>query len=146
MMTIKIGSFWDVFLLDFWFFNRFFMSSNRYCIKTSQKLSILIVIIDELFSLILSQKKQTGIYFLQLIILGKQVGIHFIAASASTYRNLLLQLMNMHPDIEKQLSKKQYTKNTIIIKPLGAELVLTPDDLVFYKSISMQVHERYFRV
>ena len=113
--------------------------------KTSQKQQILIVIIDELFSLILSQKKQTGIYFLQLLILGKEVGIHFIAASASTYRNLLLQLINMHPDIEKQLAQKQYTKNTTIIKPLGAELILTPDDLVFYKSMYMQVHERYFR-
>lgn len=108
--------------------------------------STLVVIIDELFSLILTQKKQTGIYFLQLLIMGKQVGIHFIAASASTYRNLLLQLMHMHPEIEKQLVKKQLTKSSTIIKPLGAELILTTDDLVFYKSSTMPIHERYFRM
>ena len=114
--------------------------------QTAKYLPTLVVMIDELFSLILSHKKQTGIYFLQLLIIGKQVGIYFIAASASSYRNLLLQLMNMHPEIEKQLAKKQLTKNSTIVKPLGAELILTPDDLVFYKSITMPLHERYFKL
>lgn len=113
--------------------------------NAAASLPIIIIIIDELFSVILSQKKQTGMYFLQLLILGKQVGMHFIAASASTYRNLLLQLMHMHPEIEKQLSQKQFIKRTTIVKPLGAELVLTPDDLVFFKAIDMPVHERYFK-
>jgi len=113
-------------------------------IKKARSSPLLIVIIDELFRVILSDKKQTGIYFLQLLILGKEVGIHFIAASTSTYRSLLPQLMNMHPEVEKQLTQKQLTKNCIINKPLCAELVITLDDLVFYKSMNMQIHERFF--
>ncbi|MFC4232181.1 hypothetical protein ACFOW1_09780 [Parasediminibacterium paludis] len=106
----------------------------------------LIVVIDELFHLVLTRKKQTGLYFLQLLILGHEVNIHIIAASASTYRNLLIQLVHLHPGIEQQLNSNKLLGGRAIIKPLGAEMVVTPDSLIFFKTIDTPIYERYFPI
>jgi DNA segregation ATPase FtsK/SpoIIIE-like protein len=109
-------------------------------------LPYLIIVIDELFHLVLTRKKQTGLYFLQLLIVGHEVNMHVIAASESTYRNLLIQLVHLHPSIEQQLTTKKLIGSRTIIKPLGAEMVITPYNLIFFKTIDMSIYERYFPI
>jgi hypothetical protein len=119
---------------------------RKKAINESINFPYLMVVIDELFHLVLTRKKQTGLYFLQLLILGHEVNIHIIAASASTYRNLLIQLVHLHPSIEQQLNSNKLLGGRTIIKPLGAEMVVTPDNLVFFKTIDTLIYERYFPI
>lgn len=106
----------------------------------------LVIVIDELFHLVLTRKKQTGLYFLQLLIVGHEVNMYVIAASESTYRNLLIQLVHLHPSIEQQLTTKKLIGSRTIIKPLGVEMVITPDNLIFFKTIDTPIYERYFPI
>ncbi len=107
-------------------------------------LPYLVVIVDELFNLVVTRKKNTSIHFLQLLALGQSVNIHFIAASSSTYRNLLMQLIHLHPSVEKHLIKAKLKGTTQIVKPLGAELVLNADNLVFFRTTQMPGYERWY--
>ena len=69
--------------------------------QSSGKLIPMIVIIDDIFDIIITKRKYTGTYFLELLAAGKELEIYFIAASVWTYRNLLSQLIK-----SKQKKKK----------------------------------------
>lgn len=113
---------------------------------SSSSFPILVILIDELFNLVLLQKKSTGLYFLQLLIVGYEVNMHIVAASASTYRNLLIQLVNLHSKIEQQLNNNKLIGNRAIVKPLGAEMIITLDNLIFFKTIDTHTYELYFPI
>ena len=110
----------------------------------NKSLPYLIVFIEDIFDMVLSSKKKTGLYFIELALLGKQYGIHFIAASSSTYRNLLSQLINIHPSIQKELKTHSIMENIKVINPLGAELVVTTEGILFFKEIGMILQTRLF--
>lgn len=94
---------------------------------------VLVVMIDDIFEMILSQHKKTGLAFLELAVYGSRVGIYFVVAAYGSYRNLLIQLIQLNPVIEKKLRENIHTSSLTMINPLGSELILSGEGLTFYK-------------
>ena len=110
------------------------------------KLYPLVVIIDDIFDIIITKRKYTGIYFLELLAAGKGLGIYFIAASIWTYRNLLSQLIKSKLDTKKSITSSLAEKSLHTIQPLIAELIITPEDLYFFKLSNQINYTRYFPI
>lgn len=102
---------------------------------------ILIVVLEDVLDMVITNKKYTGYYFLQLMAEGPGLGVHCIASSGRAYRNLLSQLLNLHPKVKQQL-QKQLPNVELSIQ--SAEIVITPEDFYFYKRKNDKIHERYF--
>jgi hypothetical protein len=94
---------------------------------------ILLIFIDDIFDLVLSQSKKEGFSFLEIAFYGGKVGIHFVAASSSTYRNLLLQLIQLNPEMSQKLTKNSANLLAKTTNPLGCELILSAEGLIFYR-------------
>lgn len=101
----------------------------------------IIVLIEDVFDLVIPDKKGLGNQFLQLLLEGPALGIHMIIGSIRTYRNLLTQLI--HLDLNPKL-RKQFGYHFQNGEAIGAELILNTDDLVFFKSRHEHDYRRYF--
>lgn len=112
--------------------------------QSSGKLIPLIVMIDDIFDIIITKRKYTGIYFLELLVAGKELEIYFIAASFWTYRNLLSQLIKSKLQVKKGTGNQVPEKSFLSIQPLVAELIITPEDLYFFKLGNQTDYTRYF--
>lgn len=105
------------------------------------KIPFLIVVLQDVLDMVITNKKYTGYYFLQLLAEGPGLGVHCVASSGRAYRNLLSQLLILHPKVKEQLQKQL---PGIELSIQGAELVITPEDFYFYKGSNDKIHERYF--
>ena len=74
--------------------------------------------------------------FRQLLQNGHLFNIHFIIGSILPYRNLLLQLMRNDP----------LGENRNLIAELGAELIYSPDELVFFRESNNDKQEIYYPI
>lgn len=103
----------------------------------------LIVLVEDIFDWMINQKKSTTLFFLELLLDGKNVNIHLVGASIRTYRNLLTQLLNIteHPKIRMLLKHEIY-----ISEPLGAELIINSEELFFFKGKTDVDYTRYFHI
>lgn len=104
----------------------------------------LVVFLHDVFELVLSQKKAIGITFLQLLLLGKSLKLHTIAASCSTYRNLLRQFMQLNPIVKAKFRKTLGEKSLYIPQSLGAELILTSENFSFFRSAADHDYHRFY--
>ena len=110
-----------------------------------EKLSYRFFIVDDIWDLIISKPKSLGLSLMRVILYGPQVGIHTIFTSNLSYRNLLEQLININPAITKELQKKYGAPEPQKINVLGSELILTAENLVFYKKAgAMGMEKMYF--
>lgn len=109
-----------------------------------EKEPVMIVWLDDVFDLIITRKKHTGLAFLDLLLNGAGCKMHLVAASFSTYRNLLKQLAVLHPVVKEKLKTQPQPAAFYAATPLGAELVLTGDDLVYYKPANAQDYVRLY--
>lgn len=102
----------------------------------------LLVIVEDILDLIISEKKFTGIYLLQLLVEGPSVNIHFIASSVRTYAHLLRQLSGAasHPKFAHLFPQEKLPQQ------LAAELIINPEDLYFFKTGSEPVYRRLFEM
>lgn len=107
--------------------------------------SFYLVIIRDIFKIILSKKKDS-IKLIELLIDGKATGIHLILGSPTSYRNILMQLVFMHPAVEKRVLIQGKSADIKIPKPLGAELIITAENMVFYKEGREEIHNRYYPI
>lgn len=117
---------------------------KRSSIKHSNRRVPLIVISDDIFELVITKRKYTGLYFLQLLIEGPAYGIHFIIASIRVYRNLINQLMAVNPLLKDALRKLIPDYDFSINQSSGSELIITPEDLYFFKAREQVDFDRYF--
>jgi hypothetical protein len=103
----------------------------------------LVVLVDDIFDWMIHQKRSTTLFFLELLLDGKNRNIHLVGASIRTYRNLLTQLLNIteHPKIRMMLKHEIY-----ISEPLGAELIINSEELFFYKGKTDIDYTRYFHI
>ena len=111
--------------------------------STSSYLS-LVVFIDDIFEVIMSPQKKSSLSFIELLITGSIVNIYFILGSAGIYRNILNQLINVTPAL--QLKLKKYVQAYNINQPMGAELVMNPDGLLFYRERNEKIYRRLYPV
>ena len=95
---------------------------------------------------IITKRKYTGIYFLELLVAGKELGIHFIVASVWAYRNLMSQLIKSKLDTKNKTEKPSPENKFLTVQPLVAELIITPEDLYFFKESTQIDYRRYFPI
>ncbi|MEO8769960.1 MAG: hypothetical protein ABI402_07740 [Ferruginibacter sp.] len=94
----------------------------------------LIFFSDNILDLVIvSRKRNVDVDFMQILLMGKQVGIHCIVASSASYRNLLSQLMHIHPNVKAVMEKNNIEIKVADNKTLGAELILSGEGLLFFK-------------
>lgn len=98
--------------------------------KSKELLEILIVFIDDFFEIIISPKKKKAALFIQLLIESASLNVHFIIASSRIYKPLLAQLIRIS---NYPITAVQANTNHL---SLGAELVINPDGMLFFKAIS----------
>ena len=110
----------------------------------TEKLSYQFFVIDDIWDLIISKPKSLGLSLMHIILYGGHVGIHTIFTSSLSYRNLLEQLININPSITKELQKKYGVPEPQKINSLGSELILTAENLVFYKRGGATEMERMY--
>ena len=104
----------------------------------------LVVFIEDIFGVIMSPQKKTSLSFIELLITGATVSIYFILGSAGIYRNILSQLINVTPALQQKLKKSVQAYN--INQPMGAELVMNPDGLLFYREKNEKIYRRLYPV
>ena len=75
-------------------------------------------------------------HFRQLLLHGFKSNIHFVIGSILPYRNLLVQLMR----------SDTLSGNRNVISNLGAELIYSPDEVIFFRAIDSADQEMYYPV
>jgi hypothetical protein len=110
------------------------------------KLDYQFFIIDDVWDLVTAKPQRIAKNFMMIILYGPSVGIHTVFTSGLSYRNLLQQLVLDHPEITEELKKKYGNHPPKDINNLGHELILTADDLVYYKKASIMDMEKYFKL
>lgn len=112
--------------------------------KPTEKLFIppMLVFMDDIFEFIMPSNKKTALSFIELLLTAASVDMYLILGSSGIYRNLLVQLINVSPSIKKKLNKSMQAQS--IGQSLGAELVMNPDGLLFYREKGEKVFERLF--
>ncbi len=108
------------------------------------KLTYQFIIVDDIWDIIVSKPKSLGLSLMRIILYGPQVGIHTIFTGKISFRNLLEQLININPIISKELQKKFGIPEPKRINNLGNELILTAENLVFYKKAGLMEMDKLY--
>jgi hypothetical protein len=80
--------------------------------------------------------------FLQLLLGGPAAGIHLIAASGGPFRQLLRQVCHYDPRLQHKFSSIE--AGAYPASAFGAELVLTGEELVYFKGASDGDYQRLY--
>ena len=75
-------------------------------------------------------------HFRQLLLYGYQRNIHFVIGSILPYRNLLVQLMR----------SDTLSGDRNVVSTLGAELIYSPDELIFFRAMDSEIQEMYYPI
>ena len=98
--------------------------------------SINLIVIEDLWQLVPRLKGKSVDHFKELLNYGSDYGFHFIVGSSMPYRNLLLQLM-----IERKGGARN---NSSAINQLGAEIIVNPDGMIFFREKNSINFESYY--
>ena len=110
------------------------------------KLDYQFFIIDDVWDLVTAKPQKIALNFMMILLYGPSVGIHIVFASGLSYRNLLQQLVLVHPELTEELKKKFGSPPPQDINNLGHELILTADELVYYKKESIMEIEKLYKL
>ena len=113
-------------------------------LRPEKQFPSMIILLHDVFDIILSRKKSVGLIFLKLLLTGKELGMHIVAASNSTYRNLLKQLSQINPLAMEKYRGRLGACDCRISTSLGAELVMTAEDFVFFKEANGAEYHRLY--
>jgi hypothetical protein len=108
------------------------------------KLPYQFLLIDDIWNLVKAKPASLSIQLFRIILNGPAVGVHTIIGSNISYRNLLQHLIELNPAIRKMLQEKYGIPEPTQISSIAQELILTPDNLVFYKKSSMADLEKFY--
>jgi hypothetical protein len=108
------------------------------------KLPYKLLLIDDIWNLVKAKPASLSIQLFRIILNGPAVGVHTIIGSNISYRNLLQHLIELNPAIRKMLQEKYGIPEPTQISTIAQELILTPDNLVFYKKSSMMDLEKFY--
>jgi hypothetical protein len=129
MRQKKITSFKKYYALNLW---------------NTIKLKYSFLLIDDIWNLVSAKPQSLSISLIRIILNGPSVGIHTILGSNISYRNLLQQLIELNPAIEKMLQEKYGIPAPTQISSIAQELIISPDKLIFYKKSSVLDMQKYY--
>jgi DNA-binding Xre family transcriptional regulator len=104
------------------------------------------LVIDNIWDVLISKKKNLALELMLIIIHGPSAGYHTIIGSSLSYRNLLEQVIAMHPMLIKELESQFDSPVPKRIDEICDELIYTPDDLVYYKKANSFVLDKYYKI
>jgi hypothetical protein len=110
------------------------------------KLEYQFFIIDDVWDLVTAKNQKIALSFMMILLYGPLVGIHLVFASGLSYRNLLQQILRYNPELTEELKIKYGNPHPKDISNLGQELILTADDLVYYKRVSIIEMEKLYKL
>lgn len=122
-------------------FKRYFALNTWNDIKLEYKF----LMIDDIWDIISSKPKKLSHNLMMVMLYGPAVGIHTILASGISYRNLLQQLVSIHPILTIELRKKYGIPEPKQLANLGHELIFSTEDFLYYKKGTVSDMERYFK-
>ncbi len=123
------------------FFTRL-LAERRRRMKVKGSHPPLLVLIDDLFHLLASPKRRLHNGFLQLLVEGPAAGMHLIAASGGPFRQLLRQVCRYDPRLQQKFTSIH--SSAYPASAFGAELVLTGEELVYYKTPADADYQRLY--
>jgi len=109
------------------------------------KLTYQFLVVDDIWDIIVSKPKSVGLSLISILLYGPAVGIHTVFTGSISFRNLLEQLININPKICKELENKYGASEPKRINNMGNELILTAENLVFYKKAGSFEMEKMFK-
>lgn len=110
--------------------------------KNKNQNPYLLVFIDNIFEVIMSSRKKTGMAFIEVLMNGPSESIHCIAGASGIYKNLISQLIHISPALKRKLNGSNQTLK--IDEPLAAELIINPDGLIFFRNRNENMFIRLF--
>lgn len=113
-------------------FREYFLMNDQ----NDLKLSYRFLLIEDVWDVVRAKPKSLSLLLMRIMLYGAAVGIHTIFASGISYRNLLQNLVNINPAIQKELQAKYGIPEPTQINTLGQELIFTPDGLIYFKKHS----------
>jgi hypothetical protein len=122
------------------------MRERNFKLKRLSPFPHMIILLHDVFDIVLSHKKAIGQIFLQLLLMGKTLKMHVVASSGSTYRMLLKQLVHLDPSVMRKFRNQFGHDQLNIVTPLGAEMVITAEDFIFFKKANSIDYQRLYPV
>ncbi len=113
-------------------FNAYFLMNDL----QQEKLSYRFLLIDDVWDVVRTKPKSMGLMLIRIMLYGPAVGLHTVFASGISYRNLLQNLVNINPAVQKELQAKYGVPEPTQINTMGQELIYTPDRLIYFKKDS----------
>lgn len=104
----------------------------------------LVILLDDVMELVVSSRKAVGLAFLELLLAGHPCRMHVVAASVASCRHLLRQLMQVNPAVQETFHRLFDKYPLPVATPLGAEIVLTAEDFVFFKEAGAVDYHRLY--
>ena len=115
---------------------RLFTATHQILIKRkAQKKAVnepILVFIDDIWQLVPRLNKLNSSKLKDLLMEGSTFGIYFMIGSTLPYRNLLVQLM------------QQARPNRSVVNETGAEMIINPDGLIFFRENGQLDFTTYF--
>lgn len=106
-------------------------------IKKSVNSKVTLVLIDDMWQFYPRFTSKNAINnFRQLLEYGYLFNIHFVVGSILPYRNLFVQLMR----------SDTLGGNKNIVSSIGAELIYSPDELIFFREVITEKQEIYYPI
>lgn len=122
----------------------FLKKGEKQQLRLDKSFPSMVILLHDVFDIIISRKKSIGLIFLKLLLMGRQLKMHVVAASGGTYRNLLKQLATANPIIMERFKGKLGLQSFQIATSLGAEMVITAEDFVFFKEANNAEYQRFY--
>lgn len=100
------------------------------------------ILIEDIWSWVLmTNKKGRSTRLTDLLTIGPEHQVFMICGSAISLRNLLTQLIDNNPKLKSRLTASQHPRP---VGALGAELIYTAEDFVYYKKKGSMEFERLY--
>lgn len=114
--------------------------------KKEQIVTVRFLIIDNIWDIITSKQKQLALDLMLVIIYGATVGYRIIIGSTFSYRNLLEQVITMHPVLIKELENQFKSPIPMRIDEICDELIFTAEEFVYHKRVNSISLDKYYQL
>lgn len=104
------------------------------------------LIVDNIWDIITSKQKQLALDLMLIIIYGASVGYRIIIGSTLSYRNLLEQVIAMHPVLINELENQFKLPIPKRIDEICDELIFTAEEFVYQKRVTSIGLEKYYQL
>ena len=104
------------------------------------------LIVDNIWDIIISKQKQLALDLMLIIIYGASIGYRIIIGSTLSYRNLLEQVIAMHPVLIKELENQFKSPIPKRIDEICDELIFTAEEFVYHKRVNSISLDKYYQL